>query len=134
IGLAAMAMVLSDAFGPQVLPICWLGLAAVVGFTAYALRGSLVIAVLAWFASLICLHEEFWRSPDAFVFALTIPRILIGVLLALFVAMLALRRFRPRLAWPIGGLLLLIVLYFSLSAAASGFETRSPVTVHYRLI
>src|SRR5439155_13100438 len=30
--------------------------------------------------------------------------------------------------------LLIFVLYFTLSAAASGFETRSPVTVHYRLI
>ncbi len=120
--------------GAEAIPFLWAGLLAAAAFGFVAIRGDLLTAVLAWFATLIFLHEEFWRDADSAFFALTIPRIGIVVLIALFVFMIVTGQLRPRLVWPVGWLLLAIVVYFTISAAASGFETRSPITVHYRLI
>lgn len=120
--------------GAEAIPYLWLGLVAAAAFGFVAIRGDLLMAVLAWFATLIFLHEEFWRDAESAVFALTIPRIGIVVLFVLFLFMVVTGRVRPRLTWPVGWLLLAIVVYFTVSAAVSGFETRSPITVHYRLI
>ena len=120
--------------GAAAIPFLWAGLLAAAAFGFVAIRGDLLSAVLAWFATLIFLHEEFWRDAESAFFALTIPRIGIVVLFVLFLFMVVTGRVRPRLTWPVGWVLLAIVAYFTISAAASGFETRSPITIHYRLI
>ncbi len=114
--------------------IGWLGIGAATAFVFFALKGDLLLAVLLWFVTLIVLHEEFWRQPVPFFFSLTVPRIGIAVLVALLAAMVAFGRLRLRHAWPVSGLILALAVYFALSAAVSGFETRSEVSVHYRLI
>jgi len=120
--------------GAEAVPYLWIGMVAAAAFGFVAIRGDLLTAVLAWFTTLILLHEEFWRDAESAFFALTIPRIGIVALFVLFLFMVVTGRVRPRLTWPVGWLLLAIVAYFSISAAFSGFETRSPITIHYRLI
>jgi len=120
--------------GGEGVPYLWAGLLAAAAFGVVAIRGDLLLAVLVWFATLILLHEEFWRDAESAFFALTIPRIGIVVLFVLFMFMVVTGRMRFRMAWPVGWVLLAIVVYFTISAAATGFETRSPITVHYRLI
>jgi O-antigen ligase len=118
----------------EALLVFWLALGGVVGLVFYAICGDLLWAILAWFVTLIALHEEFWRMPVPLFFSLTIPRIGIVVLILLLVAMLAIGRLRPRPAWPLSGLLVAVAGCFFLSAWVSGFQTRSVVSVHYRLI
>jgi len=132
LGCAVLAAVATA--GGEGLPILWAGLVAAAAFGFIAIRGDLLSAVLVWFATLIVLHEEFWRDAESAFFALTIPRIGLVVLIVLFAFMVVTGRTRFRMAWPVGWVLLAIVVYFTISAAASGFETRSPITVHYRLI
>jgi len=114
--------------------IGWLGLGAATAFAFFVLKGDLLLAVCVWFVTLIMLHEEFWRQQVPFFFSLTVPRIGLVVLVALLTAMVAIGRVRLRHAWPVSGLILALAVYFALSAAISGFETRSEVSVHYRLI
>ena len=118
----------------ETLMVGWLFLGGLVSFALYAVRGDLLAAVLLWFVTVMCLHEEFWREPDAFAFALTTPRLYILVLLLLFAAMAALGRFRLSMGRPVGTAMLAFGAYLAASAATSGFETRSPVSVHYRLV
>lgn len=112
----------------------WAGLGGLIVLVAYAVFGDLIAAVLLWFFTLICLHEEFWRTPVPLFFAVTIPRLGIVVLALLLVLMVVVGRVRINFGGAIGLAILMTAVYFTLSAAISGFETRSPVTVHYRLI
>jgi len=114
--------------------VYWLAVGGAALLALYVVKGSLLTAVLVWIFTLICLHEEFWRMPVPFFFAVTVPRLLIVVLVLLFVLMLALGRLRLNIGWPISGAMVALAVYFTASAIISGFETRSPVTVHYRLI
>lgn len=132
--LAGLALAVSAALPPESLLLYWLGLGGLVAFVFYAVKGDLLSAILFWFATLIALHEEFWRRPVPLFFSVTIPRIGLVVLVALFLVMLLLGRTRLRTAWPLSGVLFLLLAYFSISAAVSGFETRSVITVHYKLI
>ncbi len=132
--IAGFALVLQSILPPQALLYYWLIVGGAVFFVYYCVRGDLLSMVLLWFVTLICLHEEFWRIPMPPFFSLTIPRIGIVVLAAAFVIMAALGRLRLRHAWPISGLIVLLLAYFTISAAVTGFETRSVITVHYKLI
>lgn len=128
---ATVALALAPAEG---LLIFWLAAGGVVAFFLYVLEGSLLIAICVWMATLITLHEEYWRQPIPLFFTLTIPRLGIVALVLIFFGMLALRRISIRPAWPISGLLLVVAGYFFVSALITGFQTRSVVSVHYRLI
>ena len=132
--LGGFALVLSASVESEALLVYWIALGGLVAFVWYSARGDLLTAVLFWFVTLIALHEEFWRMPMPLFFSLTIPRIGIIVLVLLFGAMLVLGRVRLRHAWPMSGVILAVAAYFFLSAVISGFETRSVVSVHYRLI
>jgi hypothetical protein len=113
----------------------WLGaIGALTVFAAYVVLGDPLVAVLAWFASMVCLDEEFARWIIPGFFNLTIPRVFLAVLVLAFLAMIALGRFRLHLAWPASGVMALILLCFTVSAAVTGFKTVSVVTVYYRLI
>ncbi|MCK6485633.1 MAG: O-antigen ligase family protein [Phycisphaerae bacterium] len=118
----------------ELVPWFWAGVGGVMVIVAYCVRGDLLTAILIWFVTLVCLHEEFWRERIPLFFAVTIPRLLIVVLVVLWAGMRLLGRFRTVTAWPLSGLMGTMLVYFTLSAAISGFETRSPITVHYRLI
>ena len=132
--LGALALIGFSSADPETILIYWACLGGLVAFGYYAVKGDLLVAVLLWFVTLIVLHEEFWRIRVPFFFALTIPRIGIVVLVLLAAAMLVLGRFRLRSAWPVSGAIAAVAVYFFVSALISGFETRSVVTVHYRLI
>lgn len=119
---------------PQYILVSWLILGGLAALAWYAIRGDLLVAILIWFVTLIIFHEEWWRVSIPFFFALTIPRIGIVVLAILLAAMVVLGRVQLRMAWPVSGAILALLAYFFVSAAVSGFETRSVVTVHYRLI
>lgn len=112
----------------------WAGVGGITLLALYSVFGDLIVAVLLWFFTLICLHEEFWRKTVPFFFNITIPRLFIVVLVVLMVMMLMLGRIRLNLAGSVGVSVFCLALYFVLSAAISGFETHSPVKVHYRLI
>ncbi len=114
--------------------IYWIALGGLTLLILYAVLGDLLLAVLLWFFTLICLHEEFWRQQVPLFFAVTIPRLFIVVLVVLFVLMAAMGRIRVTMGGAIGGMMAVLALYFTISAAASGFETHSPIKVHYRLI
>jgi len=138
-GLTMLAIGLSAAIGvsasrPETVLIFWLCIGALASFVLYSVKGDLLVAVLAWFVTLIALHEEFWRMPVPLFFSLTIPRIGIVVLALLWVAMLVIGRIHPRPAWPLGAAMAAVAIYFLVSACVSGFQTRSIVSVHYRLI
>jgi hypothetical protein len=130
-GLALVGYTTPDA---RTVLFLWLIIAALVAFGTYAVRGNLLVAVLVWFITLIAFHEEFWRAPVPLFFSVTIPRIGIAILVFLFATMLLLGRIRLRHAWPISGLMAALAIYFFLSAFFTGFQTRSIVSVHYRLI
>lgn len=132
--LGALALSAGVSIEAQWVLIGWLGLGAATAYVLFVLKGDLLLAVFAWFVTLIVLHEEFWRQPVPLFFSLTVPRIGLVVLIALLAGMVAVGRMRLRHAWPVSGLILSLVVYFALSAAVSGFETRSEVSVHYRLI
>lgn len=132
--LACFVLVGGEWVPVRALPWYWLSLGGLAAFAIWAVRGNLLIAVMLWFASLIAFHEEFWRYEAPGFFALTLPRIGIVVLVLLFAAMLAQRRVRLRPAWPIGAVMAAVAAAFCVSAVVSGFETRSVVSVHYRLI
>lgn len=129
-----LAVVAASLTPPDALLIMWLTLGGLTAFLLYTIKGDLLLAILAWFVTLIVLHEEFWRVSVPLFFAVTIPRLGIVVLVLLLFAMLCAGRFRLRHAWPVSGAILLVAVYFFVSALASGFETRSVVSVHYRLI
>jgi len=113
----------------------WLGgIGGVAGFAAYVVLGDPLVAVLAWFVSLTCLHEEFARLILPGFFNLTIPRVFIVVLAIGLAAMVAAGRIRIRWARQAAVPMGLILIYFTVSAAVSGFRTASIITVHYRLI
>lgn len=132
--LGSFALVAGSFVPVSALPVYWLALGAAVLFVYWSIKGDLLGPVFLWFVTLIVLHEEFWRAPVPFFFSLTIPRIGIVVLVLLLVAMIALGRLELRHAWPASGALAAVALCFFLSAAVSGFETRSVVSIHYRLI
>lgn len=118
----------------ELVPWFWAGVGGVIVFVVYCVRGDLLTAILIWFVTLVCLHEEFWRERIPLFFAVTVPRLLIVVLVLFWVGMRLLGRLRTVSAWPLSGLMGAMLIYFTLSAAISGFQTHSPVTVHYRLI
>lgn len=133
--IAALLALVAGAYLPtQGLLLAWAALGAIVIFVWYCVQGDLLVAIMLWLVTVIALHEEFWRKSVPLFFAITIPRMGIVVLMALLIAMLVLGRVRWRQAWPASGFLLGLAAYFSLSAFVSGFETRSVVSVHYRLI
>ncbi len=132
--LGALALAGYTSIDARWVLIGWLALGGATAFMLFTLKGDLLLAVLLWFVTLIVLHEEFWRQPVPFFFSLTVPRIGIAVLVALLAAMVVAGRMRLRHAWPVSGLILALAVYFALSASISGFETRSDVSVHYRLI
>lgn len=118
----------------EVLLVGWLALGGLLFFSWFAVRRDIVTAVCIWFGTLIILHEEFWRLQMPGFFAITIPRVGIVVLGALFVVMVMMGRLRLRWPGAIGVWLAVVITYFTISAFMSGFETRSQLTVHYRLI
>lgn len=132
--LGGFAIAAASSMAAEGLLIYWITLAGLAGFFMYAALGDPLIAVFVWFITLITMHEELWRQEVPGFFALTVPRIGIVLVVALFLAMVALGRIRLRSAWPLSGAIITLLAYFLLSAAATGFETRSIVTVHYRLI
>jgi len=135
--LIVLALVLAGAAfltPAKYLGFYWAGIGGITLLILYAVFGDLVAAVLLWFFTLICLHEEFWRKSVPLFFNITIPRLFIVVLVVLLVMMLMLGRIRLHLAGAVGLSIFCLALYFSVSAAISGFETHSPVKVHYRLI
>lgn len=132
--LAALSMLGTQSPDARNVLIFWLVLGGLVGFCTYAVKGDLLIAVLVWFITLIALHEEFWRMNVPLFFAVTIPRLGVIVLMLLFLAMLMLGRIPVRFAWPISGLMAALATYFLVSAYFTGFQTRSIVSIHYRLI
>lgn len=135
-GLIAACMALAGLSlqRPEVLLGFWLALGAVAGFVFYTIKGDLLTAILVWFVTLIVLHEEFWRKPVPYFFALTVPRLGVLVLGALWLAMLTIGRIRLRPAGTLTLILGAVAVYFFVSAYVSGFQTRSIVSVHYRLI
>lgn len=132
--LAVLLLAGALAMPAKFLPFYWLGIGGAVLLISYAALGELLPAVLLWFFTLICLHEEFWRQQVPLFFSLTVPRIFIVVLVLLAAMMWMLGRIRLNFAWPIGPAMIVLSVYLLASAIISGFETRSPVTVHYRLI
>jgi len=118
----------------DLIPYWLLGVGALTGFVAYAVLGNPLLAVLAWFVTVTCLHEEFWRLILPTFFNPTIPRILLVGLIGLFVLMTAVGRFRIYWAWPTSLLIAAILVYFTVSAAVAGFEANVVPSVHYRLI
>ncbi len=132
--IGAFALVSSTIAHANTLLIYWLLIGGLIAFVWYAVKGNLLVATLIWFVTLILLHEEFWRQPVPLFFSITVPRIGIVLLVLLFLAMLAIGRIRLRHAWPISGIFVALALYFFVSAAVSGFESRSVVSIHYRLI
>lgn len=135
-GLFAFVFLAAHAMGRsgEVLLAGWIGLGSVLVFSWFAVRRDLLTAVCIWFGTLIILHEEFWRIQTPGFFAITIPRVGIVVVAALFAVMVLMGRIRLR--WPgvVGTWLVVLVAYFTMSAFVSGFDTRSELTVHYRLI
>jgi len=131
-GLFAFAQMMGQS--GEILLAGWIGIALIVSFIWYAYSGDLLVACGVWLITLMIFHEEFWRAQVPGFFAVSISRLGLAALGALFVAMMAFDRFRLR--WPKSILIpfCLLVTYFTLSAFLSGFETRSVITVHYRLI
>jgi hypothetical protein len=128
------ALVLSSLVSPEGILVYWLAVGGAVLFGFYLVKGELLGAVLAWFVTLVVLHEEFWRVQVPLFFSLTIPRIGLVVLVLLLIGMVAMGRIRLRHVWPVSGAIVALAAYFFVSAVASGFESRSVVSVHYRLI
>lgn len=113
----------------------WLvGIGIVVGLAAYTFLGSPLYPVLLWFVAVACLHEQFARLVVPYFFNLTIPRVFLAVIVLLALAMLAANRVRIRWMWPAAALMVVILVYFTISAAVSGFQTIAVASVHYRLI
>lgn len=135
-GLLAAMFLAAHAMGRsgEVLLLGWLALGGLLFFSWFAVRRDILSAVCIWFGTLIILHEEFWRSQMPGFFAITIPRVGIVVVGALFAVMVLLGRIRLRWPGAVGVWLATLVAYFTISAFMSGFETRSELTVHYRLI
>jgi len=120
---------------PAEFMLYWLaGIGGLTAFATYVVLGNPLIGLLTWFASVTCLDEEFARLILPGFFNLTIPRVFLAVLVLVFLSMGAVGRLRIRWAWPTSGLMVLVLAYFTLSAAVSGFKTASIVSVHYRLI
>lgn len=119
---------------PGWIPFWWAGAAAATGLIAFAARGDLVVGILGWFVAVMCLGEEFWRVEVPFFFNLTLPRILIVALVVAFAMMWALGRVRLLRVGTLGWVMLLLAGYFTVSAAATGWQTKAIATVHYRLI
>lgn len=119
---------------PDAILVYWLAVFALSAFVFYAVKGDLLVAVLLWFVTLVTLHEEFWRMPVPLFFSLTVPRIGLVVLVLLCAVMVLLGRVRLQHAWPVSGAIAVVAAYFCVSAIVSGFETRSVVSIHYRLI
>lgn len=136
LGLLALLFLAAQAMGhsAEVLLAGWLALGGLLFFSWFAVRRDIVTAVCIWFGTLILLHEEFWRMQLPGFFAITIPRVGIVALAALFAVMVMLGRLRLRWPGALGVWLATMIAYFTISAFLSGFETRSALTVHYRLI
>jgi len=116
------------------LPFVLLAVAAGGIFFLWSVRGDLLIITLLWFVVVICFDEEFWRVEVPFFFNLTISRLMIGVLAGLWIMMWIFGRTRLRSAGRILKLMTAILVFFTLSAIISGFETIAVATVHYRLV
>jgi len=112
----------------------WLALGGAGLWLLWLFRSDLLWGVLVWFAVLACLHEEFWRFRAEALPALTIPRIWMVILTVSFVLMLVLGRVTWKPNWTVLGPAALLLAYFTVSAAVSGFKTVSVASVHYRLI
>lgn len=132
--LGAAAVATAFALPIRWLMIYWIAIGGLSVLLTFAVAGDLLVAVLLWFFTLICLHEEFWRETVPFFFAVTIPRLGLVVLVVLFGMMLLLGRIKLRFAGWIGATMIALAAYFTVSAAITGFDTHSPITVHYRLI
>ena len=134
---AALAVVAAAAIAllpVEFLPHALAALAALAGLALWAINGRLWAAVACWFVTVICLDEQFWRAEIPFFFNVTVSRIAIVVLVAVFAGMRGLGRVERRPAAPGWYLLLAMVGYYTLSAAVSGFKTAAVASVHYRLI
>jgi len=118
----------------QYLPFVLLAAAGAGIFLLWSARGDLLIITLLWFVAVICFDEEFWRINIPFFFNITISRLMIVMLAGVWIMMWLLGRTRLRSAGVILKLMVVILVYFTLSAVISGFETSAVATVHYRLI
>lgn len=131
-GLFACAQLMGQS--GEILLAGWVGVALIISFIWYAHSGDLLVACGLWLVTLIIFHEEFWRAQVPGFFAVSISRLGLALLGTLFIAMLVMGRFRLRLPKSVLLPFSLLAIYFTLSAFFSGFETRSVITVHYRLI
>lgn len=136
LGLIALVFVAAQQAGGagEIVLAGWIGMAAALVFGWFAARRDILSGVCLWFVTLIVLHEEFWRVQVPGFFALTVPRIGIVVLALLFAAMVMLGRIPLRRPGALGWWLAALIGYFTISAFAGGFDTRSELSVHYRLI
>jgi O-antigen ligase len=128
--VAAALLVAPIEFAPVVL-VAAAGLAL---FTSWCTSGRLIVAVCIWFVLVICFDEEFWRAEVPFFFNVTASRLFIVVLGLMWLGMWALGRSPLRFTQPALLLMGLILAYFTLSAAVSGFRSVAVASVHYRLI
>lgn len=103
-------------------------------FAAWCTMGRLIVAVCIWFVLVICFDEEFWRAEIPFFFNVTLSRLFIVVLGMMWLAMWALGRSRLRFPRPVLPLMIAILMYFTASAAITGFQSVAIASVHYRLI
>ncbi|MHC4443362.1 MAG: O-antigen ligase family protein [Planctomycetota bacterium] len=118
----------------QFLPYALLAAAGLGILAVWSVRGHLLTVTLLWFVAVICFDEEFWRVNIPFFFNVTISRLMIVVLVVLWLMMLVVGRAGLRSAGWIYRLMATMLIFFTLSAAISGFESISVATVHYRLI
>lgn len=99
------------------------------------LHGNLLWLILAWFAVVAAFSEEFWRVPVPGFFAITADRIAIVLLMLLTLAMALVGRLQFKSTGFTGVVMLLMLAYFTISAAAHGFESSSDIaSPHYRLL
>lgn len=111
--------------------------AAVAGVTAVVLVisfGDLLTGLMIWLVTVACFSYFFWKLELPFFFNLTIDRIVLPVLLFSAVGMMIIGTLQWRRLWPISALMLLMVMYFGISLAVTGFDSVTVVTPHFRLI
>ncbi|UCD28476.1 MAG: hypothetical protein JSV03_15555, partial [Planctomycetota bacterium] len=86
--LAAVLLTVAIVLTPiQYLPFVLLGVAGAATFFLWSVRGDLLAITLLWFVAVICFDEVFWRVEVPFFFNITISRLMIIVLVALWIMM-----------------------------------------------
>lgn len=131
VGLVAIALLVAPI---QYAPIVLLAAGGLGLFAAWCTAGRLIVAVCLWFVLVSCFDEEFWRAQVPLFFNVTLSRLFMVVLGAMWLTMWALGRTSLRFVRPVLPLMAAILAYFTLSAAVGGFKSVAVASVHYRLI